>query len=77
MTGATRPYKVVVPVNTRAGAITAGSSSKASYTRSVVLPVLAGFEGGQNKKVGQTATVYTWVKPGVLNTAKFDNVSVV
>ncbi|TCO49196.1 hypothetical protein EV646_103174 [Kribbella antiqua] len=67
VTGPTRPYKVIVPVSSRVGSITDTSSSKASLTRSVVRVALAGIAGGQNKKVGSAATIYTWVLPATMN----------
>ncbi|MEU4190642.1 hypothetical protein AB0E69_01995 [Kribbella sp. NPDC026611] len=66
--GASRPYKVTVPVYTRPGMIAGTSNSRPLYTKSVVRVASAGFIGGETaKKAGSMVTVFATVKPA-LNT---------
>jgi hypothetical protein len=69
VTGASRPYKVGVPVYTMPGVVGGSSSSEPAYTRSVVRVAAAGFVGGPAKKRGENVTVYATVKPALNSTA--------
>jgi hypothetical protein len=67
-TAGSRPYKITVPVYSKAGMITGTSTSKPGYTKSVVRVVSAGFAGGNTaKKAGSMVTISATVKPA-LNT---------
>src|SRR4051794_14364350 len=57
-TTGSRPYKITVPVYTKAGMITGTSTSKPAYTKSVVRLASAGFTGGDTaKKAGSMVTI--------------------
>jgi hypothetical protein len=68
-TGGSRPYKITVPVYSKAGLITGTSSSKPAYTKSVVRIASAGFAGGDTaKKAGSMVTISATVKPAMNTT---------
>lgn len=68
-TGGSRPYKITVPVYSKAGLITGTSSSKPAYTKSVVRVASAGFAGGDTaKKAGSMVTISATVKPAMNTT---------
>jgi hypothetical protein len=68
-TGGSRPYKITVPVYSKAGMITGTSTSKPAYTKSVVRVVSAGFAGGDTaKKAGSMVTISATVKPAMNTT---------
>lgn len=70
VTGASRPYKIIVPAYSKAGVITGSSTSKPAYTRSVVRIQSAGFVGGETAKRRNSAvTVFATVKPAMNSTA--------
>jgi hypothetical protein len=70
VTGASRPYKIIVPAYSKAGVITESSTSKPAYTRSVVRIQSAGFIGGETAKRRNSAvTVFASVKPAMNSTA--------
>jgi hypothetical protein len=69
-TGASRPYKVTVPVYTRPGMIAGTSNSRPGYTKTVVRVASAGFIGGETaKKAGSMVTVFATVKPAMSTVA--------
>ncbi|WP_460660687.1 hypothetical protein [Kribbella swartbergensis] len=66
--GPSRPYRITVPGYTRPGVLTATSSSRPAYTKSVVRVATAGFVGGPAKRRGDNVMVYTTVKPAMNTT---------
>ncbi|NUR98155.1 MAG: hypothetical protein HOV67_23235, partial [Kribbellaceae bacterium] len=67
LTGASRPYKVMLPDYSRVGSVAAHSTSPARLTQSVVGLQSAGFLGGASKKRGTRVTAIVVIKPA-LNT---------
>ncbi|NUR97254.1 MAG: hypothetical protein HOV67_18590, partial [Kribbellaceae bacterium] len=67
-TAGSRPYKIIVPVNTKGSMFTGTSTSRPAYTKTVVRIASAGFAGGDTAvKKGSTVTVSVAVAPA-LNT---------
>jgi len=67
-TSGSRPYKIIVPENTKGGTQTGTSTSRPAYTKSVVRVASAGFANGNTATAkGSTVTVSVGVKPA-LNT---------
>ncbi|GAA1135228.1 hypothetical protein GCM10009630_37520 [Kribbella jejuensis] len=67
-TAGSRPYKIIVPVNTKANMFTGTSTSRPAYTKSVVRITSAGFAGGDTAVAhGSMVTVSVAVAPA-LNT---------
>lgn len=73
VTGASRPYKVSVPVYTKTGQLTDTSTSRPAYTRTVVRVSSAGFVGGPAKRRGDRVTVFANVKPAMNSTARLQS----
>jgi hypothetical protein len=67
-TGASRPYKVILPDYSQLGSVASQSTSKPQLTRTVVRLQTTGFLGGASKKRGQNATVIVVVKPAMNTT---------
>ena len=68
-TGGSRPYKIVVPENTKGSTQTGTSTSKPAYTKSIVRVASAGFSNGNTATAkGSTVTVSVAVKPAMNTT---------
>ena len=67
-TGASRPYKVILPDYSRVGSVASQSTSKPQLTRTVVRLQTTGFLGGASKKRGENATAIVVVKPAMNTT---------
>ncbi|WP_233711902.1 hypothetical protein [Kribbella turkmenica] len=66
--GPSRPYRAVVPAYTRVGVLTGTSTSRPTYTKSVVRVAGAGFAGGASKRRGENVVVSTTVTPAMNTT---------
>lgn len=68
-TGGSRPYKIIVPENTKGSTQTGTSTSRPAYTKSVVRVASAGFANGNVATAkGSTVTVSVAVKPAMNTT---------
>ncbi|WP_238173322.1 hypothetical protein [Kribbella speibonae] len=68
-TGGSRPYKIIVPENTKGSTQTGTSTSRPAYTKSVVRVASAGFANGNVATAkGSTVTVSVTVKPAMNTT---------
>lgn len=67
-TGASRPYKVMVPNYSQVGQVAAQSTSRPQLTRTIVRLQTTGFLGGASKKRGENVTAVVVVKPAMNTT---------
>lgn len=64
-TGASRPYKVILPDYSVVGSVASRSTSKPQLTRTIVGIQSTGFVGGAMKKRGESVTAIIVVKPAM------------